>query len=354
MSVLFSVVSQLSYRLEDAQFSTAAPVVSVVVPARNEADELACALEAVLVQADEFVEIIVVDGGSTDTTAAVAAETLSGARGPVAIVENPAGTTPSNLNAGLAAAHGRYICRVDARSHIPPDYLKRCVAVLDEHPEIVVVGGAQVATPRSARSKDLGIARALNNRFGMGLSRYRRAARSGPADTVYLGVFRANDLRELGGWDERFTTNQDFELNRRLARRGDIWFEANLNVKYLPRATIRELFDQYQRFGRWKVAYWRIRGEPPRPRQKLLLAVPFAGIGGLVLLSFMPRKWRLLGMAMIGGMAGLIEVRGSKSPSGPPAAHLYSLVASMTVAAGWTTGVWRQLITDRREMPTKR
>ena len=142
------------------------------------------------------------------------------------------------------------------------------------------MGGSQVAVPRSDSTQDLGIARALNNKYGMGLSRYRRGARSGPSDTVYLGAFRTAELRRAGGWDERLATNQDFDLNRRMAEFGIVWFEAGLPVGYLPRASVAELFHQYHRFGRWKVRYWRTTGDRPQRRQLiLLLGPPAMGVG---------------------------------------------------------------------------
>ena len=105
-------------------------------------------------------------------------------------------------------------------------------------PDVVVVGGAQIAVARDEDPTARGIARALNNRWGMGMSRYRRGAPSGPSDTVYLGAFRTEQLEAAGGWDEAFDTNQDFELNRRMGELGIVWFEASLEVGYRPRASL--------------------------------------------------------------------------------------------------------------------
>src|SRR5215831_56545 len=95
-------------------------------------------------------------------------------------------------------------------------------------------------------------------------SRYRRGARSGVSDTVYLGAFRTADLCGVGGWNTALTTNQDFELNRRLAKTGVIWFDGSLPVEYVPRPNLRALYAQYRRFGSWKARYWRLTGDRPR------------------------------------------------------------------------------------------
>ena len=125
---------------------------------------------------------------------------------------------------------GELLCRVDARSIIPPEYVRLCAEVLGSRPEVMVTGGAQVAIAVDDSARSVGIARALNNKYAMGGSRYRSGADSGPCDTVYLGAFRTAQLRSAGGWDEYFETNQDFELNRRLGRAGVVWFDSRLEV----------------------------------------------------------------------------------------------------------------------------
>jgi cellulose synthase/poly-beta-1,6-N-acetylglucosamine synthase-like glycosyltransferase len=79
--------------------------------------------------------------------------------------------------------------------------------------------------------------------------------KAGPADTVYLGVFQREKLREVGGYDERFTRAQDWELNFRLRQAGGIiWFDPELVVTYRPRPNLRALAKQYFEYGRWRRA----------------------------------------------------------------------------------------------------
>ena len=329
---------------------TELPLVTVLVPARNEEESIGGCLDAIMAQDYPLdrLEVIVIDGASTDRTAELAEKMMQIA--PLArglVVANPQGVTPRSLNLGLANARGAVVCRVDARSVIPPSYVRSCVDSLQRRPDVVVVGGSQLAVPRSDAPDALGIARALNNRWGMGLSKYRRDAGSGRADTVYLGAFRTDDLTNVGGWDERFETNQDFELNRRLAQRGTVWFDSSLTVGYVPRRSVRELFHQYHRFGRWKARYWRTTGDRPRPRQVALLAAPIVGpLAGLALWRHLrPRGRRVLVAATLAGVA-TFEQAGSEGPAGPARAHATSLVASAAVGLGWFTGVVREM-TDR-------
>jgi succinoglycan biosynthesis protein ExoA len=316
--------------------------VAVLIPARDEADSIERCLQRVLEQDLDLdrLEVIVVDGGSTDGTGDIARNVLSdSALARWVVHRNDAASTPSNLNAGLALVRAPIVCRVDARSLVPRDYVRRCAQVLDERPEVAVAGGAQLAVSRSTSARDLGIARALNNKFGMGLSRYRRGGRSGPADTVYLGSFRTEELRAVAGWDERLLTNQDFDLNRRLGRDRVVWFEDGLPVGYVPRRTLTELWQQYRRFGVWKAQYWRSTGDRPRPRQLFLLCAPPVAVGVWALAVGRSRRWQRLAVA-VSPLAGAVVVDAIGSDDRAPSvrALAVSTAASGVIGLAWWSG----------------
>lgn len=322
------------------------PFVTVVVPMRNETSSIGLCIQALKSQDYplDSIEVICVDGASDDGTSSVARSAL--ARPPQfansRVLENPQASTPSNLNHGLAAASGHILCRVDARSVVPPHYVRTCVDILEQRPEIAVVGGRQRAVPVDGNPIEIGIARALNNRFTTGFARYRSRRSSGAADTVYLGAFRTKDLRSVGGWDERFSSNQDYELNRRMSKIGEVWFESALVVNYLPRRTFTELFRQYMRFGVWKVTYWRTTGDPPRPRQLLLLLLPSLIATGTVLLTIIaPRMLPLMVMIAL-ALAVAIEGSGTDGPPSGVRGRLAGVVAVVTIGAGWIYGIARQ------------
>jgi glycosyltransferase involved in cell wall biosynthesis len=322
------------------------PLVSIVIPARNEAADIVRCLDHVAAQdyPHDRLEVVVVDGASTDQTALVAARALEGhGFHHSAVLRNAEATTPSNLNVGLRYATGEIVCRVDARSLIEPHHVRTCAALLTARPEVSVVGGAQIAQPRDGSCQAIGIARALNNRWSMGGSRYRRQSTSGPCDTVYLGAFRRAQLMAEHGWDERLGTNQDFDLNRRMAAHGEVWFEASLRTGYVPRATYAELWGQYRRFGQAKVDYWQLTGDRPQRRQELLLAVPVAGAA---VLAGAAAKQRLGHVVLLGLLALLgIEVAGGERRRRTPLlAHVTGAVAMVCVGAGWTFGAWRERV----------
>lgn len=317
---------------------TGVPLVTVLIPARNEADDIERCLAAVVAQDHPLdrLEVIVVDGASDDGTGEIVRRALASVGlASLRVVTNPEGTTPTSLNAGLAQAQGEIICRVDARTVIEPHHVRTCADTLQARPEVAVVGGSQVAIPRDRRALAVGIARALNNRWSMGGSPYRRATESGPSDTVFLGAFRRADLEAVHGWDPRLGTNQDFDLNRRLGAHGVVWFDHTIPAGYLPRPDLRRLWSQYRRFGMAKVRYWRLTGDRPQRRQWLVLAgLPVVGLGALVAVVAAPP----LALVFLAG-ALAVEHAGTKGPAGGPAARVAAVVAMALTSLGWWSGV---------------
>ena len=99
------------------------------------------------------------------------------------------------------------------------------------------------------------VAAAMRSPLGVGASRFHTGGSAGPADTVYLGTFNKSALLEAGGFDERFTRAQDWELNFRLRKNGGIvWFDPSLVVTYRPRSSLRALAKQYFQYGTWRRA----------------------------------------------------------------------------------------------------
>jgi len=115
------------------------PLVSVVMPAFNAAKTIGVAVRSVLAQSFPGFELIVVDDGSTDATAAEAQAAANGDE-RVRVLDLPHGGIVAALNAGIAAARGELIARMDADDEMRPRRLEAQVALLAERPDVGVVG----------------------------------------------------------------------------------------------------------------------------------------------------------------------------------------------------------------------
>ncbi|HEX8496324.1 MAG TPA: glycosyltransferase family 2 protein [Actinomycetales bacterium] len=234
--------------------ATAPPrtAVSVVMPVLNERRHLREAVSRVLEQdLDGDLEVVLALGPSTDGTDEVAAE-LAAADRRVRLVTNPSGRTPNGLNAAVAASSHPVIARVDGHAVLPPDYLRTAVALLE------VTGADNVGGVMDAQGVsdvERAVAAAMRSRLGVGSARFHTGGEAGPAETVYLGVFRREALTRVGGYDEHFARAQDWELNHRIrSTGGTVWFTPDLRVTYRPRADLGALARQYFQYGRWRRA----------------------------------------------------------------------------------------------------
>lgn len=226
------------------------PMVSVILPILNEELYLRDAVLSILSQdyRGEF-EVVLAVGPSKDRTQEIA-DQLHSEDKRVIVVANPSGRTAAGLNAALNASRGSIVVRVDGHAQIPQNYISLAVEILDAT-GAVNVGGLMAAEGVTTFEKS--VAGAMRSPLGVGASRFHTGGEAGEVDTVYLGVFKKEALQAIGGFDERFTRAQDWELNFRLrSNGGKVYFDPRLHVTYRPRSTVAALAKQYFEYGRWR------------------------------------------------------------------------------------------------------
>jgi glycosyltransferase involved in cell wall biosynthesis len=182
-------------------------VLSIVIPCYNQAHFLGEAIASALAQDYSPVEIVVVDDGSTDDTAAVAARHPS-----VRCLRQPNRGLPAARNAGWQASMGRYVIFLDADDRLLPNAASVGVAALAARPDAgVAVGlarrigadGSPLPTPRRPRVDSEHYA-SLVRRCWM---------------VVATEVYRRDALVAVGGFDERLRFAEDYDLYLRPAQR---------------------------------------------------------------------------------------------------------------------------------------
>lgn len=229
----------------------AAPAVSYVMPVLNEAGYLEAAVASIVAQdhPGEF-EVVLAVGPSTDGTDRIV-ERLVKDDARIRVVENPGMDIPIGLNLAIAASRHPVIVRVDAHTELAPGYTSRAVATL-ERTGAASLGGIMIATGKPGLQA--AVARAYNSRFGLGGGAYHgEQAAEGPAESAYMGVMRADALREIGGFDESLRRGEDWELNYRLRQAGHlVWLDPGLRVSYWPRSTLLKLHRQFFATGVWR------------------------------------------------------------------------------------------------------
>jgi glycosyltransferase involved in cell wall biosynthesis len=255
----------------------ASPAISVILPVLNEEAHLEEAISAILSQDYQGTfEVILALGPSKDRTEEIA-NALAARDARVKLVTNPTGKTAAGLNLAIAASQSSVIVRVDGHAKIPRNYLSLAIQILRET-GAVNVGGVMAA--EGITSFEKAVARAMRSALGVGASRFHTGGKAGEVDTVYLGAFRREAILAVGGFDERYTRAQDWELNHRLRKQGGlIFFDPRLQVTYRPRPNLKKLAKQYFQYGKWRRVVSRSHSGTINLRY---LAPPFA-LGGTLI-----------------------------------------------------------------------
>lgn len=268
------------------------PGVSVVVPVRNEERHLRSSVQGILDQHYPGpIEIILSVGPSEDATAEIA-ENIADGDPRIRVVDNPSGYTPTALNTAIAASTHDIIVRVDAHGELGERYIETAVELLN------VTGAANVGGRMDAQGRtpfEEAVAAAYNSRLGLGGGGFHlRSTPAGPAETVFLGVFRKDILLEVGGFDEGMHRAQDWELNYRLRQAGYlVYFSPEMRVTYRPRSSVRALAKQFYLTGQWRREVIKRYPETASPRY---LAPP-----------------AVLSAVTLGAAVGVLGVAGRKS-----------------------------------------
>jgi glycosyltransferase involved in cell wall biosynthesis len=230
--------------------ATPLPPVSVILTVLNEARDLVASISAILRQDyPPGFEVILALGPSRDDTNRIASE-LAAKDARIILVDNPTGRTANGLNAAISKSRYPIISRIDGHAEVSNTYLRDAVEILLKT-QAVNVGGIMAAEGKTNFEK--AVATAMRSPLGVGAARFHTGGSAGPSDTVYLGTFLKSALVAAGGYDERFTRAQDWELNFRLrAAGGTVWFDPSLLVTYRPRPNLRALAKQYFEYGTWR------------------------------------------------------------------------------------------------------
>ncbi|HIS10147.1 MAG TPA: glycosyltransferase family 2 protein [Candidatus Avibacteroides excrementipullorum] len=259
-------------------------MITVVCPIYNEEKYIARCIESIMEQdyPKDDMEVLFVDGMSTDHTRAIIEEYLP--RCPyLRVIDNPQRIVPYAMNAGIKAAKGDVIIRLDAHALYPSNYFSELVRKLYEL-NADNVGAVCRTLPANDTPKCKAIASALSSAFGMGNSYFRIGAKEiKQVDTVPFGCYRKDVFDRIGLYDNDLVRNQDDELNARLIKHGGkIYLIPYIVVDYFARDTIKKTGKMFYQYGLYKPLVNKKLGSPATVRQFFPVAFVLGLIFGLI------------------------------------------------------------------------
>lgn len=315
---------------------SALPAISVVIPTFNEQHYICACLDSVLAQdySADRVEVVVVDGDSTDGTAALI-DAYGIQTGRVRRLRNPRHIVPHALNLGIGAARGAIIARVDAHTTLAADYLREGVAAL-QRTGADNVGGPMVA--RGGGRVGDAVAAATSSPFGIG-AYFHFGTEERFVDTVYMGMWPREVFSRVGLFDEELVRNQDDEFNYRLRKLGGrVLMTPRMRSSYQNRQALRPLARQFYEYGLWKV---RVCQKHPRQMSWRHFVPPAFVMTLLLLLPVWLVAPRLGMLGVLAAMFYLVVVAAASWRAGHGAQHpplVWVAIVFVTIHLAWGWG----------------
>jgi cellulose synthase/poly-beta-1,6-N-acetylglucosamine synthase-like glycosyltransferase len=217
--------------------------ISVYIPAYNSAEFLSRAIVGLLAQTLPADEILVIDDGSRDATAEIAARYPG-----VTLVRHPHNRgLGAARNTGFSTARNELVASLDADCVPDPGWLAGLVRHFDD-PKVAGVGGRLIeGNQRTVADRwrcahmpqEWGDQPLHNPRFLFGCN----------------NMFRKSAVREAGGYDESMRTNgEDTDISKRLRDKGwNLLYDPEPLVVHLRHDTARSILDTYWRWWRFGV-----------------------------------------------------------------------------------------------------
>jgi len=322
----------------------------VIIPCREERAYVENAVRSVLASdwPAERLEVLVVDGMSTDGTRDVVAA-LAAADARVRLLDNEKLVAASALNVGLRAARGDYVLRLDAHGAVSPGHIKEGVALLRAKPVVWAVGGPLDYVGRGATA--CAIAAFGRTFFSTGKAALRVGRKEGLVDAVPYPLWRGEIFSWVGEFDEALARNEDDDYFFRVQRAGGFIYQTPaMRATYYVRDSFRKLFKQYFQYAFWKMVVARKHTRLP-DWQPAVPPVFFGAVAAAVAAALVfPSAWYVAAAlagayAVVDGAASAVVAaragggRWAQAFVAFPAFHL-------NYAAGLAAGFWYAYLRD--------
>lgn len=254
-----------------------------VIPALNEARHIETCIRTLMRGSPllRLVPLTVADGGSTDETVAIVKRLMKEFPN-LRLLENPKRLQSAAMNLA-ATAHAtpgtRWLVRCDAHSAYPPNFILHVAEALKR------TGAASVVIPMDAVGEtcfERANAWVVDTLIGSGGSAHRGGRKSQYVDHGHHAGFDIVWFRNVGGYDESFSHNEDAEYDYRVTRSGGrVWLDADIRIDYTPRGSACALARQYFNYGKGRARNLRKHKARLKLRQTapiLILALCLTGL----------------------------------------------------------------------------
>jgi len=238
------------------------PMISVIIPVRNEEAHLAALFKGLLEQEyppDRY-EILVADGNSTDRTREFVERYAREPIPRVVWLPNPRQLSSAGRNVGVKASRGELILFIDGHCRISsPTLFLDTARIMQATGADCLCRPQPLTCPENTWFQDV-IARARATLIGHGRdSTIYATGQEGFVDPTSSGAtYHRSVFDRVGMYDERFDACEDVDFNYRVFKAGlRSYLSSRCAISYRPRSSLGGLFKQLVRYGRGRVRFMR-------------------------------------------------------------------------------------------------
>ena len=290
---------------------SASSTVAIIIPCRNEEGYIAACLRSVLdfeLSPDFRLEILVLDGGSTDRTKLIVSE-LAATHPNIRLLDNPRRYQGCAVNLAVTASKADCFLWLGAHTNFPRNYVKLCLETA-QRTNASVVGGFCITVP-GGKNYGAELVQALTtHKFGVGDSSFRTGAQEGPVDTVAYALFKREVFDRVGLLDERLVRAQDYEFNQRIRAAGmTIWLNPAIQCSYHNMAELGAFYrKQILLEAPYNAYMWYLAPYSFAPRHAITGVFAVGVLGGLALSPLTPWiAWPFAGVMSLYGVLAVLS-----------------------------------------------
>jgi GT2 family glycosyltransferase len=305
------------------------PIISVVIPVRNESSKIENCLNAVLSQSLKPSEVIVVDGHSTDKTVENAS------RFPVKILYENYHNRAGGCQVGVESAQGEYVAFTDGDCLPDKDWLANLIKEFDGN--VVGVGGRFEDVGEGLWTRSINLT--FRTPFSGARSRWgKRRVMKNLSVCGANGMCRREDILRAGGFNVMLSGAEDLEFGKRLGKLGKLVYTPDAVVLHNHNRGLKDFAKQAYRYGGWRreARLWDWQAIPP-------FAVP------LILLTLIFSWWICLGAIglyliaiLTVGVGIAIQEKKPIYPASIPVAYIVQHVS-------YIVGFWKETVQPRKK-----
>ena len=235
------------------------PTFSFIIPCFNEELYLEQAVEAIVSNGYPLdkIEILVVDGGSTDRTIDIA-QSLSEKYSFLKVLNNPKRILAAAWNIGIDNATGDLIVAGNAHAKLENNHFTKCLEFFSIY-DVNCVAPVLITHPQNDTAFGNAVAGMMCHRFGVGNSDFRVGSLTEPlyVDTAHLGAYKKDVFEDGVRYNEELLRSQDIELHRRLRLAGEkILLCPSIRVHYYTRSEPKGFLKFGFMNGYWVTKPW--------------------------------------------------------------------------------------------------